>query len=239
MERRPVATLRVPGRPAADSEELMVTEDRGNREKSIERLLDEARERAHALAGDYAAMVEAARRRETWVELGTGLSIGSVDGVGDAGAGGGNGGDAQAAETLALDDAAISELVDGVDETGYFVVPQLIDTAFIDRLRDGVERVRAAGWPPVFIAVFDEFWTVVRTPSFVRLASSLLGMDTGICRTSGRSTSLRSTGRRLGAARRRAVRFRANEHLAAAYRGDDAKRLHRARAAQPYAGVGR
>ena len=151
----------------------MVTEDRGNREKSIERLLDEARERAHALAGDFAAMVEAARRRETWVELGTGLSLGGVGSVGDDGCG--SGGDSLAVETLALDDGAISELVDGVDETGYFVIPRLVDPGFIERLRYGVERVRAAGWPPVFVAVFDEFWTVVRTPSFVRLASSLLG----------------------------------------------------------------
>lgn len=83
-----------------------MTEDRGNREKSIERQLDEARERAHALAGDFAAMVEAARRRETWVELGTGLSLGGVGSVGDDG--GGSGGDSRAAETLALDERSRS-----------------------------------------------------------------------------------------------------------------------------------
>lgn len=145
-----------------------MTEDRGGRDGAIGRLLDQARERAHAPARHLGAMVEAARRRETWLALGTGLTIGDV-GAGE------EGGDARAAETSALDAAAISALVDGVDETGYFVVSQLIDPVFVDRLRDGVERIRAAGWPPVFLAVFDEFWTVVRTPSFVRLASSLLG----------------------------------------------------------------
>jgi hypothetical protein len=132
-----------------------------DRENAIGRLVDQARERAQSPDRDSASMIEAARRRETWLELGTGLSI-------DVGC-------VRAAETSALDDGAISELVDGVDETGYFVIPRLIDPGFIDRLRDGVERVRAAGWPPVFVAVFDEFWTVVRTPSFVHLASSLLG----------------------------------------------------------------
>ena len=132
-----------------------------DRENAIGRLVDQARERAQSPDRDTASMIEAARRRETWLELGSGLSI-DLGGV-------------RAAETSALDDGAISELVDGVDETGYFVIPRLIDPGFIDRLRDGVERVRAAGWPPVFVAVFDEFWTVVRTPSFVRLASSLLG----------------------------------------------------------------
>ncbi len=139
-----------------------MTSESGDRERSIERLLDEARERNRTAAGDDAATVEGARLRETWLALGTGLSIG-------------DGSEAQAIEAESLDDASISDLVDGVDETGYFVARQLIDPEFIVRLRNGVERVRAAGWPPVFVAVFDEFWTVVRTPSFVRLASSLLG----------------------------------------------------------------
>lgn len=136
--------------------------DSGDRERSIERLLDEARERHRTPAADDSAMAEAAQHRETWLALGTGLSIG--DGCG-----------AQAGEASPLGECDVSEFVDGVDESGYFVVPRLIDPAFIEGLRRGVERVRAAGWPPVFIAVFDEYWTVVRTPSFVRLASSLLG----------------------------------------------------------------
>lgn len=143
-------------------------EQSDDRETAIGRLLDQARERAQAPAGHIDAMVEAARRRETWLELGTGLSIGDARDTENAG-------DACPAETSALDESAISELVDGVDEAGYFDVQRLIDPAFIDRLRVGVECVRAAGWPPVFVAVFDEFWTVTRTPSFVRLASSLLG----------------------------------------------------------------
>ena len=145
-----------------------MTEDRGGRDDAIGRLLDRARECAQAPDRKFAAMIETARRSETWLALGTGLSIGEV-GASEEGS------IARVAETSALDDAAISELVDGVDETGYFVVSQLIDPVFVDRLRDGVERIRAAGWPPVFLAVFDEFWTVVRTPSFVRLASALLG----------------------------------------------------------------
>ena len=139
-----------------------MTADPEDRDSSIERLLDEVRQRERTPAGGDSAMVGAARRQETWLALGTGLSIA-------------DGSRSQAVEASALDEGDVSALVDGVDESGYFVVPRLIDPEFMGRLRDGVERVRAAGWPPVFVAVFDEFWTVVRTPSFVRLASSLLG----------------------------------------------------------------
>lgn len=129
---------------------------------ALARLLDAVRQR-EALPSDVAA--ERALRAgdpQTWVELVPELTIG--DGTG-----------AMPFEVEPLDDEAIGRLASDVEESGYFEIPRVLDPGFVGRLRDGVERVRAAGWPPVFVAVFDEFWTVVRTPSLVRLAAVLLG----------------------------------------------------------------
>ena len=46
-----------------------------------------------------------------------------------------------------------------------------------------VERIRTAGWPMVFTYVYDEFWTIFRTPSIVRFLNQLLGA--GYLQTAG------------------------------------------------------
>jgi hypothetical protein len=66
---------------------------------------------------------------------------------------------------------------------GYFRMPTLTALDVAARMRRCVEMVRHAGWPAVFTYVYDEFWTVWRTPSMVRLLSGCLGR--GYLQTSG------------------------------------------------------
>lgn len=58
---------------------------------------------------------------------------------------------------------------------GYFQLPEVIAPAVVARMYQSVEALRSAGWPPVFSYVYDEFWSVVRTPSIVRFLSRKLG----------------------------------------------------------------
>jgi hypothetical protein len=66
---------------------------------------------------------------------------------------------------------------------GYFRMPPLVAPEVTARMCTSVEMLRNAGWPTVFTYVYDEFWTVWRTPSMVRLLSSCLGA--GYFQTSG------------------------------------------------------
>lgn len=47
---------------------------------------------------------------------------------------------------------------DRLAEDGYFALPPLMPASEVAALRDGVERLVAAGWPAAFIHVFDETW---------------------------------------------------------------------------------
>lgn len=58
---------------------------------------------------------------------------------------------------------------------GYFQTQPIVDTIAIGRMRALVEKLREAGWPPVFSYVYDEFWDVVRTPTLKHLISEFLG----------------------------------------------------------------
>ena len=62
-----------------------------------------------------------------------------------------------------------------LDKDGYFQLPAIISPAVIGKMRSAVESVRKANWPVVFSFVYDEFWTVVRTPLVARFLSDHLG----------------------------------------------------------------
>jgi hypothetical protein len=66
---------------------------------------------------------------------------------------------------------------------GYFQLPPLATSDVTARMCTSVEVLRSAGWPAVFTYIYDEFWTVWRTPSMVRLLSRHLGE--GYVQTSG------------------------------------------------------
>ncbi len=59
-----------------------------------------------------------------------------------------------------------------LDRDGYFRLHRVFDSARIARMRRTVEAVRADGWPVAFAFVFDDFWSIARTP---RIASFLEG----------------------------------------------------------------
>ncbi len=58
---------------------------------------------------------------------------------------------------------------------GYFQMPELTPIEVITRMHGSVEAVRAAGWPAVFTFVYDEFWSIFRTPPLAQFLNRQLG----------------------------------------------------------------
>lgn len=62
-----------------------------------------------------------------------------------------------------------------LDKEGYFRLPQVFEPARIARMRRIVEAVRADGWPVAFAFVFDEFWSIARSPQVASFLESAVG----------------------------------------------------------------
>jgi hypothetical protein len=58
----------------------------------------------------------------------------------------------------AVSAAAASRFAGQVREEGYSQVGPIVPPADVARLRGGIERVVEAGYPPFFVAVYDEFF---------------------------------------------------------------------------------
>ena len=62
-----------------------------------------------------------------------------------------------------------------LDEDGYFCLKQVFDRERIARMHDIAKAVRADGWPVAFAFVYDDFWSIARTPSISAFLEASLG----------------------------------------------------------------
>ena len=62
-----------------------------------------------------------------------------------------------------------------LERHGYFHIPGIISRTAVAPMYKSVETVRSLGWPSVFAFVYDEFWSIWRTPSLVNFLSRKLG----------------------------------------------------------------
>jgi len=58
---------------------------------------------------------------------------------------------------------------------GWIGTGPAVSAAVLARMRRCVDAVRAAGWPPVFAFVYEDFWRVVRAPWLRRFLTAVLG----------------------------------------------------------------
>lgn len=58
---------------------------------------------------------------------------------------------------------------------GYFRLHGVFDPGRISRMRRIVEAVRADGWPVAFAFVFDDFWTIARSPAVAAFLERTVG----------------------------------------------------------------
>ncbi len=74
-----------------------------------------------------------------------------------------------------LDEHALKGASDHLNREGYFTLPPVLNLELINRLRHGMERLKQAGHPPVYIYLYDESWFVFAALS--KLISRFLGDD--------------------------------------------------------------
>jgi protein arginine N-methyltransferase 1 len=64
-----------------------------------------------------------------------------------------------------------------LERHGWFAIDDAIPRPLARWMLDTVERLRAEGWPPVFLFVYEELWSLFRTPAFRTLAAEAIGPD--------------------------------------------------------------
>lgn len=94
-----------------------------------------------------------------WRALVAGLSVGGVVG----------------SMRAALDEAALHEARRQLAAQGYCCTPPVLDDAVLARINDALLTIVAAGWPPVFLWVYDELWSLAHVPDVQHLVASRLG----------------------------------------------------------------
>ena len=75
----------------------------------------------------------------------------------------------------ALDDAASRDARRQLAAQGYCCTPPVLDGAALARINDALLTIAAAGWPPVFLWVYDELWSLAHLPDVRHLVTSRLG----------------------------------------------------------------
>ncbi len=127
------------------------------------------RDRARACLASLAMPAAAAAERvaqagaiEYWRQLNPQLSIGDARPV-------------SVTEAAPWPQDVLDARVAHMARAGYLQAAPFVDPAVVSSLRLGVERLRDAGWPPVFLFVYDQAWDLARTPSVQALLRAVLG----------------------------------------------------------------
>ena len=68
-------------------------------------------------------------------------------------------------------------LADALRQRGHVQIDRAVPVAAARRLAEAAVQLKRAGWPPVFLAVYDEFWNLWRVPAVQTLLSACIGPD--------------------------------------------------------------
>lgn len=77
----------------------------------------------------------------------------------------------------ALPASAYSHAVETMNDEGYFYVDSAFTAPAMRQMRTTIDRVRTAGWPAIFATVYEEFWSILRTPPVTRLLKGMMGPE--------------------------------------------------------------
>ncbi len=81
----------------------------------------------------------------------------------------------QQLEGTPLSQGEIAQTAAHFRKTGYFHTPPVLSPATVARMHQGIETLRAEGWPPVFSFVYDLFWQAAQVPSLQQLITGCFG----------------------------------------------------------------
>ena len=82
---------------------------------------------------------------------------------------------AQASESAGLDLSIVERPLQMLSTFGYFQTSPIVAGPAVERMRRCFEVTRNAGWHPVFVFVYDDFWWAFRGPALVRFLTAALG----------------------------------------------------------------
>jgi Phytanoyl-CoA dioxygenase (PhyH) len=74
-----------------------------------------------------------------------------------------------------LDEATLARYAHGLDQWGYFCTESPIAQSVTAPLLECIEKVRKAGWPPVFAYVYDQLWTFWQIAPIEQILTAALG----------------------------------------------------------------
>jgi hypothetical protein len=80
-------------------------------------------------------------------------------------------------ENAGFEISGLERALQTLSTNGYFQIPPIIAGPAVDRMKVCFEATQAAGWHPVFVFVYDEFWRAFRGPALVRFLTGALGED--------------------------------------------------------------
>jgi hypothetical protein len=123
-------------------------------------LLDFVRQHTALTETETQSLREKAQRPEYWTSLCEEMTIGSTASVVGEGSG---------------VPAGIDDAISDYWEYGHCAVHDAFAVKDIERLRSAVSRVHQAGWPMIFAFVYDQFWTITRSPKMDAFVRGLLG----------------------------------------------------------------
>jgi hypothetical protein len=83
-------------------------------------------------------------------------------------------------KTAPVDHCSVEDSVSQFNARGYFKAGPLIPETAVALMRECVEVVRNAGWPPVFAFAYDPFWAITRIPYVVQFLNAVLGPEFNI-----------------------------------------------------------
>lgn len=99
-----------------------------------------------------------------WAALVPGLRVDRTDAA-----------DAASPPALVLEEADLQSALRRFAREGYVILPPQIEAAELDGVRLALSALAEAGWPAVFVYVFDEAWSLTRHPAVVALVEAILG----------------------------------------------------------------
>jgi hypothetical protein len=122
----------------------------------------ELRSRAVTESFDLDTRLKNALDPQYWQELNPGMTICAKE-------------PGEPAENHGADLSVVETALQTLSTSGYFQMPGVVAGSVAEQMRRCFDLTRNAGWPPVFVFVYDEFWRVYRGPKLVRFLTRALG----------------------------------------------------------------
>jgi Phytanoyl-CoA dioxygenase (PhyH) len=81
----------------------------------------------------------------------------------------------EAIEKVGFDPSCVEQALQTLSTSGYYELPRLVTDPAVDKMRKCFEVIQGAGWHPVFVFVYDEFWRAFRGPALNQFLTGALG----------------------------------------------------------------